>query len=193
MHKGFKCLNVSTGRIYISRDVVFDEQIFPFSQLHANAGAQLRKEVVPLPPNLLNPGGVSCVTPDITNISGSSDALQEFTAENSESFDAIARENSGYVEAADAEGLEPANSMTGAGSEAVAHVGSETLMHRGPCLLLPLRRVGGIVRLPRSRALCLLARAHLSMWAIRHHQGSLRRVRTLPLATWEARLQRQVS
>lgn len=25
LHKGFKCLDISTGRIYISRDVVFDE------------------------------------------------------------------------------------------------------------------------------------------------------------------------
>jgi histone deacetylase 1/2 len=34
MHKGFKCLEVSTGRVYISRDVVFDENIFPFASLH---------------------------------------------------------------------------------------------------------------------------------------------------------------
>jgi hypothetical protein len=27
MHKGFKCLDISTGRIYISRDVVFDEAV----------------------------------------------------------------------------------------------------------------------------------------------------------------------
>lgn len=37
IHKGFKCLDPSTGRIYISRDVVFDEKIFPFSQMHSNA------------------------------------------------------------------------------------------------------------------------------------------------------------
>ncbi|WVZ71271.1 hypothetical protein U9M48_019877 [Paspalum notatum var. saurae] len=30
MHKGFKCLDISTGCIYVSRDVVFDENIFPF-------------------------------------------------------------------------------------------------------------------------------------------------------------------
>jgi hypothetical protein len=28
MHKGFKFLDISTSRIYISRDVVFDEQFF---------------------------------------------------------------------------------------------------------------------------------------------------------------------
>jgi histone deacetylase 1/2 len=28
LHKGFKCLDVTAGRVYISRDVVFDENIF---------------------------------------------------------------------------------------------------------------------------------------------------------------------
>jgi hypothetical protein len=30
LHKGFKCLDPAEGRIYISRDVIFDENIFPF-------------------------------------------------------------------------------------------------------------------------------------------------------------------
>jgi hypothetical protein len=52
MHKGYKCLEVSTGRVYISRDVVFDEHIFPFAELHANAGARLRAEINLLPSTL---------------------------------------------------------------------------------------------------------------------------------------------
>lgn len=32
-HKGYKCLYPPTGRVYISRDVIFDENVFPFSEL----------------------------------------------------------------------------------------------------------------------------------------------------------------
>lgn len=49
LHKGYKCLEIVTGRIYISRDVVFDETVFPFSKLHSNAGALLRAEIALLP------------------------------------------------------------------------------------------------------------------------------------------------
>ena len=52
MYKGFKCLDVSTRCIYISRDVVFDETLFPFSKLHDNAGARLQSEILLLPSSL---------------------------------------------------------------------------------------------------------------------------------------------
>ncbi|WVZ64164.1 hypothetical protein U9M48_013727 [Paspalum notatum var. saurae] len=55
LHKGFKYLDHSTGRVYISRDVVFDEEIFPFSKLHSNDGSRLRAENLLLPPTLQNP------------------------------------------------------------------------------------------------------------------------------------------
>jgi hypothetical protein len=51
MHKGFKCLDVTEGRIYISRDVVFDEIVFPFSKLNLNARARLRADILLLPTN----------------------------------------------------------------------------------------------------------------------------------------------
>lgn len=51
-HKGYKCLDVKTGRVYISRDVTFDELVFPFSKLHPNAGALLRAKVLLLHPSL---------------------------------------------------------------------------------------------------------------------------------------------
>jgi hypothetical protein len=53
-HKGVKCLKVSTGRIYISRDVIFDEHVFPFKNLYSNAGALLQKEILLLDPTLRN-------------------------------------------------------------------------------------------------------------------------------------------
>jgi hypothetical protein len=31
MHKGYECLDCRTGRIYISREVIFNEAIFPFA------------------------------------------------------------------------------------------------------------------------------------------------------------------
>jgi histone deacetylase 1/2 len=52
LHKGYKCLEVKSGRVYISRDVVFDENLFPFSTLHPNAGARLRAEISLLPNSL---------------------------------------------------------------------------------------------------------------------------------------------
>jgi hypothetical protein len=49
LHKGVKCLDVSTGCVYISRDVVFDENVFPFQGLHPNAGALLKQQILLLP------------------------------------------------------------------------------------------------------------------------------------------------
>lgn len=54
-HKGFKCLDPSASRVYISCDVVFDEHVFPFANLHPNAGALLGKELSILPDVLINP------------------------------------------------------------------------------------------------------------------------------------------
>jgi hypothetical protein len=52
-HKSYKCLDISTGRVYISRDVIFDESVFPFSTLNSNAGARLHAEISLLPSSLL--------------------------------------------------------------------------------------------------------------------------------------------
>jgi hypothetical protein len=46
MHKGFKCLDISTGHIYISRNVIFDEFIFPFVSLHSTAGAHYHSDIL---------------------------------------------------------------------------------------------------------------------------------------------------
>lgn len=54
-HEGFKCLDPTEGQIYISRDVVFDEHVFPFASLSPNTRARLRAEFSLLPDVLLNP------------------------------------------------------------------------------------------------------------------------------------------
>jgi histone deacetylase 1/2 len=57
--KGVKCLDTSTGRVYISRDVVFDENIFPFAKLHPNAGRRLKQDILLLPHHTSNSGGAN--------------------------------------------------------------------------------------------------------------------------------------
>jgi hypothetical protein len=49
MHKGYKCLDPTSGRVYISRDVVFDGKLFPFANLHANARVWYTSEVLLIP------------------------------------------------------------------------------------------------------------------------------------------------
>jgi hypothetical protein len=82
MHKGFKCLEVSSGRVYISRDVVFDESEFPFSKLHSNVGAHLREEISLLPFNLLNPPESEQLGGHVTNLPDDSDNSGENSNEN---------------------------------------------------------------------------------------------------------------
>jgi hypothetical protein len=66
MYKSFKYLDVATDHIYISRDVVFDETMFPFTTLHPNAAARLRSEILLLPDTLKNPSSTSGVN-DVTD------------------------------------------------------------------------------------------------------------------------------
>lgn len=54
MHKGLKCLDPFEGWVYISRDVTFDEHVFPYAELHPSAGAHLRSEISLLPDTFLN-------------------------------------------------------------------------------------------------------------------------------------------
>jgi hypothetical protein len=55
MHKGFKCLDVAEGWLYISHDILFDETVFPFTKLNPNTGARLQAEIHLLPPNSIPP------------------------------------------------------------------------------------------------------------------------------------------
>jgi hypothetical protein len=56
------------GSVYISRDAIFYETVFPFSSLHANAGAQLKSEILLLRRTLRNNhGGDGVDLPNMTN------------------------------------------------------------------------------------------------------------------------------
>jgi len=65
---GTKASNVLNHPLegFISRDVVFDEAVFPFSELHENASARLRKEILLLPDHLL-PRGMDRTDPITAN------------------------------------------------------------------------------------------------------------------------------
>jgi hypothetical protein len=79
MHIGFKWLDVADGRVYISRDVVFDETIFPFAKLNPNAGARLRSEILLLSNHLFVPtSGCELLNDLCTNVqTNASSVLQK--------------------------------------------------------------------------------------------------------------------
>jgi hypothetical protein len=88
MHKGYKCLDVSTGRVYISRDVVFDKGVFPFSKLHPNAGAQLKSKITLLHPTLLHPNdGDKLVYGHVSNAPLTAGEFAEIPRENAEEIE----------------------------------------------------------------------------------------------------------
>jgi hypothetical protein len=73
--------------VYISRDLFFDETVFPFSELHSNAGARLRKEILLLPNHLLNPGD-ALPNADVTNDQSSSqNILQDYDKNSAQNDD----------------------------------------------------------------------------------------------------------
>jgi hypothetical protein len=54
LHKGVKLLDISTGSVYISRDTVFDENVFPFASLHPNVSVLLKKKILLVPSSTSN-------------------------------------------------------------------------------------------------------------------------------------------
>lgn len=91
LHKGFKCLDPTAGRVYVSRNVIYDEHVFPFSLLHPNASARLRAELALLPDVLRNPSShfrdailrdQSLVNSTPTNVVSSSPTAMDVTGSN---------------------------------------------------------------------------------------------------------------
>jgi hypothetical protein len=56
LHKGYKCLDITSRRIYISRDVIFKENVFPFGELHHTVGARYSSDVLLVPEFSLSRG-----------------------------------------------------------------------------------------------------------------------------------------
>jgi histone deacetylase 1/2 len=78
-HKGVKCLDTSTVRVYISRDVVFDESVFPFATLNPIAGKHLQKDILLFPTHTSSTHGDAHIhdymslpmVPNVTNVRAS--------------------------------------------------------------------------------------------------------------------------
>jgi hypothetical protein len=112
-HKGIKCLHTSTDRVYISRDVAFDENFFPFASLNPNVGKCHKDEILLLPfdsPSITSNNGVANVddymtlpyVPSVTNplpdapknvVHGDTTSHMHTTGENSGSNHAAMPEN----------------------------------------------------------------------------------------------------
>jgi hypothetical protein len=56
LHKGYKCPDISSGRAYISHDIIIDESVFPFAEIKPNVGCRYTSEVLLLPKPFSNPG-----------------------------------------------------------------------------------------------------------------------------------------
>jgi hypothetical protein len=85
-HKGFKCFETSTRRVYILWDVIFDENIYPFASLHSNAGARLCAKIELLPPliDLSSMDGACTVeNVDSPNLSTPAIVIDDMQGENS--------------------------------------------------------------------------------------------------------------
>ena len=50
-HKGYKCLHVPANRVYISHDVVFDENLFPFSSMPSHTSEPSPMHSSPISPD----------------------------------------------------------------------------------------------------------------------------------------------
>jgi hypothetical protein len=60
-------LDISEGHVYVLRDVIFDETVYPFSKLNPNAGAWLREELSLI--LTINCDGVCLTNPALINVS----------------------------------------------------------------------------------------------------------------------------
>jgi hypothetical protein len=102
--------------VYISRDVMFDETVFPFSKLHSNAGARLRSEIFLLPQSLLNLStnhGGEHIDDHVSDLHNITDQIDKAPAENSTQNDVP-----GDIEAETSAGTEPGDDLSSSATAA---------------------------------------------------------------------------
>lgn len=93
--------------------MIFDENIFPFTELHPNAGARLRSEILCLPSDLIHPyvGGEHAVDQCANGSSNSSNISSELHDENQEENQGEAGANSGEAGAGSGSESDPGAAM----------------------------------------------------------------------------------
>jgi hypothetical protein len=64
-NKGYKCLHVPTNHVYISRDVIFDERVYPFTNNHSSIASPTEEHIL-LP--TLNPPALPLTNDQYTNM-----------------------------------------------------------------------------------------------------------------------------
>lgn len=72
-HKGYKCLDLNTNRLYISRDVTFNEHFFPYKKVTTPISPS-NTSIVPLPfltPSILGPPPTSNPTSNLSPLNSS--------------------------------------------------------------------------------------------------------------------------
>jgi len=72
-HLGYKCLDLSTGRLYIARHLIFNEQVFPFKSLLGPPPSSAPLLAHPLPTNMrLSSPAISPFVPHLSSNSNAS-------------------------------------------------------------------------------------------------------------------------
>jgi hypothetical protein len=143
----------------VPRDVIFDEQVFPFASLHPNAGAKLRADIILLPSYLVSPNhdGV-CTTdnPSTSAVSPNQDASKNFVeeqAQNPEEISLTAHERLGDDSSAAADSMQnfvPADSELQAGAHSPAPIRSSPIRSSGAHSPAPIRSSAPIRSQPRE-------------------------------------------
>ncbi|WVZ48888.1 hypothetical protein U9M48_000283 [Paspalum notatum var. saurae] len=115
-HKGYKCFDHTTGRVYISRDVVFDESVFPFAEQSTQPSHNPKNSHHPVILPMLN-----------KNVQYTESALTPNTSQHPSPEPAMNNDNNGDDQSTPDANLDPPSaSLSPAGSHSDEAVSAET-------------------------------------------------------------------